>query len=549
MKSKNIIYYILFFMLTALLLIIPGVTGCTISKGGNLSIVPSPPPPPSPTENFATLSGTVLDSSNGAPVHEATVQANDVTTVTDSDGGFKLKDIPLCGKAGITVYVTKDGFQTTSLEIDINAGETLELERAVEMITENGKIIVFTSYARLLPEDTDDKTDVYLIDLRSGQMELISVNSQGETANDHSSMGSVNVGGRYVVFRSYATNLTQGASGQSQICIRDRVERTTEILSVTQQGNPANGMSWEPRISGNGKWVVFTSWADDLTESKHRAKIAAINIYLKNLETGETTIASRTPDGNKASGDSELPSISYSGRYVTFTSNAPDLANPGSSLYQVYLYDNFNKTITPITRNTDNQWGDGNAFHSWISGDASKIVFSTEAGNMIPGMPLITFRQVYIHDIDTAEKQIISIDNNGNLGNNESFECTINHDGSLAAFRSSSSNLIPSKGNPAVPTQIFLRNIAAGTTSLVSVNNDGEASDWIAELNLISPDGKTVVFGSNSTNLVENDTNDKWDVFMRNLESNTTTRISNKSDGTQSGSDSYIYYEGLIMPF
>lgn len=551
MKNSKLFYGMFAAVLLLLSIAVLGLNGCTTSGSGRFGVIPSPAPTlttPQPEDDTGTLSGTVQDSSNGEPVQDATVTCNGVNTTTDNEGKFTLENIPLDQKVAVTVTITKDGFEIATFEVNLGQGETVTLNQVIEMIPEEGKIVVFVSYAQLLPEDTDDKTDVYLKDLRTGKLELISVNSEGEKANNHSGMGSVNVGGRYVVFRSWATNLAEGTVGFSQIYIRDRINGVTEIVSAKADGTPGDSLSWEPRISGDGKWVVFTSSATNLVEAKFTKEVSSSYIYLKNLETGAFTMVSKTTSGDPATGESQFPSISGFGRYVTFTSNAPDLRTM-PDYHQIYLYDRETDTVTGVSKNSDDEWGDSDAFYSQVSADGKKVVFSTRASNMIVSKARIaSYRQVYVHDVETGEKTLVSVNTEGAPGDYDSYQCSINADGTKVSFRSAASDLLAKSGRPATQTQIYLRDLTSNTTSIVSVNDEGTASNGTHGMCPISLNGKYVFFESSGDNLVEGDTNGKKDVFMRDLENNTTSRISTKSDGAQADEDSLKYYEGAIVP-
>jgi Ca2+-binding RTX toxin-like protein len=132
-------------------------------------------------------------------------------------------------------------------------------------ISANGRFVVFESGAALLAQDTYPGMDIYLKDLQTGTLTLVSTASDGTAANSNSIDGAVSNDGRYVVFQSSASNLVPGdTNAANDIFLKDLLTGETRRLSVSNDGVQANGHSLSPEISSDGSTVIFMSNASNL---------------------------------------------------------------------------------------------------------------------------------------------------------------------------------------------------------------------------------------------------------------------------------------------
>ena len=135
------------------------------------------------------------------------------------------------------------------------------------MFSGDGRSLVFSdTSSQLVSADTNDASDVFVADLNAGVVRLVSVNRTGTASgNGSSDQGSFSADGRWVVFRSTATDLTDDPPGVGpQIYLRDLVAGKTMLISRASQGGGGNGGASRPLIFPDGKTVVFTSTADNL---------------------------------------------------------------------------------------------------------------------------------------------------------------------------------------------------------------------------------------------------------------------------------------------
>jgi Tol biopolymer transport system component len=280
---------------------------------------------------------------------------------------------------------------------------------------------------------------------------------------------SISGDGRYIVYMSRAENLVaEDGNGVADIFVFDQETATTRMISVSSTGEVADNLSVRPVISGDGRTVVFGSFASNLVADDTNN---TIDVFAHDLETGETTRISVSSDGTEADGFSQMPSISYDGRYVTFESVAT--------------------TLDPNDLN----------FTCDVNGDsdASENCFD-----------------VFLHDRETGSTALLSLSANGGQNFESSIASQISPNGSVVAFSNLGSGLVPQDGNDAY--DLFVRDLGDTTTTRISVASDGTEGNHQSGMTddpfglrpsyALSTDGRYVVFGSSADNFVESDFND-----------------------------------------
>jgi archaellum component FlaF (FlaF/FlaG flagellin family) len=202
----------------------------------------------------------------------------------------------------------------------------------------DGRFVAFNSRAsNLVPGDTNQTYDVFVRDLQAGTIGRVSLRSDGAQSNGTNGFSAISAEGRYVAFESYATNLVPGDNnGVADILVHDRVTGTTERVSVGANGAQANGWSSTPSISADGRHVSFTSFASNLVPGDTNQWE---DIFVRDRLNGTTERVSVDSNGAQADNFSSLARISADGRYVPFTSRASNLVPGDSVFYHVYLRD------------------------------------------------------------------------------------------------------------------------------------------------------------------------------------------------------------------
>lgn len=188
-------------------------------------------------------------------------------------------------------------------------------------ISSDGRYVAFFSRAyNLAANEIFGLPEIYVHDRFMGTTELISVNSAEEQANAESFDSSISDDGRFVAFQTAATNLGGDDPFHSDIFVRDRLAGTTTKISVSSQGESGNSSSIEPRISRNGRYVVFRSFASNLDDEFDGNN--EVDIFVHDRQTGQTERASVGVLGVESTDIPTGPAISADGRYVAFTNGA-----------------------------------------------------------------------------------------------------------------------------------------------------------------------------------------------------------------------------------
>jgi Ca2+-binding RTX toxin-like protein len=319
-------------------------------------------------------------------------------------------------------------------------------------------------------------------------------------------------------------------------------------VSVDSAGNQANSGSSTPSISADGRFVAFYSQASNLVPGDTNNNN---DIFVRDTLTNTTTRVSLDSAGNQANfGSNGDFSISADGRFVAFSSAATNLV-PGDTNrdYDIFVRDTLTNTTTRVSVDSAGNQGNGGSYSASISPDGRFVAFDSNAANLVPGGTNRS-RDIYVRDTLTNTTTRESLDSAGNQANSPSYSASISADGRFVAFGSSASNLVPGDTNNTF--DIFVRDRLTNTTTRVSVDSAGNQANSRSVGSSISADGRFVAFHSDASNIVSGDTNGKRDIFVRDRLTNTTTRVSFDSAGNQANSESYypsISADGRFVAF
>jgi Tol biopolymer transport system component len=298
----------------------------------------------------------------------------------------------------------------------------------------------------------------------------------------------------------------------------------TERVSVSSRGVQGQRASRTPALSGDGRFVVFTSSAENLVPGDTNRKS---EVFVRDLKTGRTRRVSVTSNGAQANHSSGGASISSNGRYVVFASAASNLVPHDSNRREdVFLRDLTRHTTTRVSVSSTGKQRKGASSDGVISADGRSVAFVYSNG--VP--------QAFVRHLDTHKTERVSVSRSGKSGNDGSFAITISGNGRLVAFESFASNLV--SGDTNARGDVFVRDLKARTTRRISVSTGGAQGNLESISPSISADGRFVAFASHASNLVGGDTNGTFDTFLRDLENRTTERISVSSSGDQANGGS-----------
>ncbi|MEU1023985.1 RICIN domain-containing protein [Streptomyces sp. NPDC005904] len=308
--------------------------------------------------------------------------------------------------------------------------------------------------------------------------------------------------------------------------------------TVAERVNVASGgaqttaqlMDAAPVLSGDGRYAAFTSDATTLVPGD---KNAAADVFVRDRTAGVTERVSLTDGGAESQPAewSDEPSISADGRYVAFESVARGLvAGDTNGHRDVFVRDRTGGTTRRVSVSSGGVQGNGWSFSPSVSGDGRYVAFVSGASNLVPG-DTNGADDVFVHDRQTGTTQRVSVSGGGAQGNGGSTAAAISADGRQVAFTSSATNFTAGDTNAA--DDVFVRDLQSGTTQRVSVSGGGGQGDRGSMAPSLSADGRHVAFSSSATNLVAGDTNGRIDVFVRDRQSGTTQRVSVADNGTQ----------------
>lgn len=383
---------------------------------------------------------------------------------------------------------------------------------------------------------------------------LVSRTGAGAAADGASDEPVASADGRVVAFQSSADNLSDADDNAVQnVFARDLVAGGTVLVSRATGGPGGSEGSGRPSISGDGRFVAFSSRADTLYDDDYDMYL---NVFVRDLATGTTTLVSRATgaDGTAAQASSDGPAISQDGRFVAFESDADNLSTEDvDTVTNVYVRDLVGNTTTLVSR--AGAGGDGASFEPSISADGRRVAFESLADNL-SGEDDDNVKDVFVRDMVSGTTTLASraAGAAGAAASDAAGSSSLSADGRLVAFDSAADNL-SDQDNDAV-RNVFVRDIGSNTTTLVSraAGAAGTGGDGPSFFPSISADGRLVTFDSAADDLSGEDDDAVTDVFVRDLVAATTTLASRATGaagaaGTGSSERPTISADGRMVAF
>lgn len=397
--------------------------------------------------------------------------------------------------------------------------------------------------------------------------ELVSVSLNGASQTSQESRYPViSFDGRYVAFQSTASNLVTGdTNGFRDVFLRDMLRQTTLRASLNPAGSiQGNGDTLAPSISGDGKRIVFSSYADSfLPGSRYQT------CYLRDLAANSISIIDLRSDNGEPSDWCQDASIDLSGQRVAFQARAANLVpGDGNGWADVFVRDLAGGPPRRVNLGPGGVEANGESFQVRISGDGSQVLFASEANNLVAG-DSNALRDIFMAPASGGAVTRINVGTGGVQANGVSdFVAALNFDGTITAFTSDSSSLegwadviessvyvrlptldqtfLLSQAMPGAPARdgfsmgpdlsasgqflvfwstddllddpiltggIYVIDMIEGLIARVDVSAMDPGSTFRGIDPRISGDGTRIVWISNFDNLVANDNNGTWDVF------------------------------------
>lgn len=334
---------------------------------------------PSGTTRLVSLNND-NESANGAAVSAAISADGRFVAFASSAGNL----VPGDSNNVFDVFV-RDLQADATERISVNSdGEETDAYSGSPAISGDGRFVAFLSAAsNLVPGDTNDVFDVFLRDRQQEITERVSVSSDGGQGDDNADVPALSADGRYVAFMSFASNLVPGdTNGQPDIFVRDRLLGITTRVSVASGGAQASGSSYEAAISTDGRFVVFVSSATDLVPGDTNG---CLDVFLHDRENGQTERVSVAAGGVQADGDSFEPDVSADGRFVVFASLATNLVRgDNNEESDVFVRDRQTGQSGRLSVDSSGVEADGGSYAPATTADGLGVVFASWAMNLVP---------------------------------------------------------------------------------------------------------------------------------------------------------------------
>ena len=402
--------------------------------------------------------------------------------------------------------------EPTMARVSVATDGTEADDYSVEVaISRDGHFVAFWSGAtNLVPGDTNGTGDIFLRDQVAGTTIRVSVASDGSQANAYNYVPAISADGRFVSWISSATNLVAGdTNGLDDIFVHDLQTKITTRVSVATDGTQARGISMNPSLSADGRYVAFESEAPNLVPDTFGS-----NIFVHDRETGVTELVSRSYDGSPTEfPGSAMPRISADGRYVAFESGSSKIV-PGDVNGQgdIFLCDRVTHATTLVSVPEAGAVADNSAYRPTPSDGGRYVAFLSYASNMVPG-DSNNGPDVFVRDLTLGTTTRVSVWADGTQNPQESGYPVMSADGRYIAFETRGH--LGMSADPWGYQDVHIKDRVTGAVSIASLARNDRAANNQSGYPAISADGLSVGFYSYATDLVTNDSNGKADVFVQ----------------------------------
>lgn len=391
-------------------------------------------------------------------------------------------------------------------------------------ISQTGKLVLFeSSAANLVANDTNGAADIFVRDLDAGTTTLLSANTNDSVSNAGSRDPVMTPDGRFTAFVSAASDLVpEDTNGIPDVFVRDRLAGTTMLASVgATAANGTAGSSEAPQITPDGRFVAFYSTATNLSPGAAKAG----EVYVRDLLDGVTTWASTNARALYQSSPASLtcchPRLSTNGNFVAFLV-CTNFAKVGAARAVALRFNRLTGSTDVINTNANTPvaaFPDSRTLD--MTPDGRFVAYVANLGNASG-----TNTAIYIWDAQSNTNILVSADRDTGQpvqGNNVS--PTVSPDGAFVVFLSNGTNLAPNPLNNNF--HLYRRDVLSGITTLVDVSTNGTGSGVNPGASLgQSTNGQWLVFESAQADLVPNNLNVGYDVYLRNVDAGTNMLVS-----------------------
>lgn len=341
------------------------------------------------------------------------------------------------------------------------AGQTANGHSLARAITPSGRFVLFDSHATDLVAgvvDTNQSSDVFVFDRETETIDLVSsVADDANRASGSAESVAISADGRWVLLRASQPSLVAGGrqpiGGANDVYLVDRELGSARMISHSA-GDPThggNGYSYPAALTPDGRWALFRSSAPDLI-ARQQDSNGVSDVFVHDRQSGTNRLVSHEigiPLA-AANGTSVPAAMTDDGRYVLFHSTATTLgqAFDSNDAYDVYRHDavtGTNRLISSKRLDYGIATGDGHSFGEAMSRDGKRILFSSEAADLVPGVRDVNRRSdAFLFDSTLERIALLSASARtiGSTGDARTFASALTADGSGALLTSEASDLV-----------------------------------------------------------------------------------------------------------
>ncbi|MAS94431.1 MAG: hypothetical protein CMO55_14625 [Verrucomicrobiales bacterium] len=375
---------------------------------------------------------------------------------------------------------------------------------AANDVTPDGKFAVFTSDASNLVGLDDDNglSDVFVYERATGELTLVATNDVGEQTAAASSSGSISNDGLVVAFQAIATDLVSGEDddGFVDIYVKNLEDNSIELASLADDPmNEPNADCLLLGLSGNGKFVLFASVADNLVDDDDNMML---DLFVRDLDGETTTRVSVADGGAELTGTGpSWGSISDDGTLVVFATDSANVVTDDFNTFSdVFLHSvgSVPASTVRISMDFNDEETNGDSNNPVIAGNGLYVAFDSDASDLVDG-DANDARDVFIYDIFNDQTQIVSLTTNRSQVDQPSSFPTISGNGRFVGFTSASPDFDNRYSGSGL--EGFYKDLQTNSVELANITKNNQQGNGAASIPLVSSNG-ALVFTSNSTNLV-----------------------------------------------
>lgn len=508
--------------------IVASATGMAGATSRPFDIAPNPKPvvqelwPPLVRGGIsAAIYGTGFSST---PANNIVSFGGANATVTSASTQKLVVTVPLSVAGGnLTVTVASlvsTGFAYSVGPVRCNLSNTGAQDQALNnswsSASPDGRFVIFASAdTALVTGDTNFRRDVFLRDTVAGTTTRESVATGGAELDGDSTAIQVSSDGRFVLFTSDANNIStdpRRIAGKPMTYLRDRQNNiTTQVGTLIDNGSSNAVGVVGSMMTADGRYVVFTR-GQDIGAGWYSGQPTSEIVFL-DVQSGVAQWEFPTVDGSPASVGIWLLDMTPDGRLILFSAEDGNfVAGDTNGHSDVFLYDRASKITRKISNGMGGAQSNQDSYTGVISANGRFVAYNSYASNLVAG-DTNNDSDVFLLDLSTETTQRVSLTASGTQSTGGSSAVAVSNDGQIIVFGSQAADLVPGDTNGF--SDLFVRDRAASSTTRISVSSSGGEADFgVQTVFKMLPRAEGIYCNSGATNLVAGDTNNSIDVFM-----------------------------------